>query len=856
MPLAPGTRLGSYEIVAPIGAGGMGEVYRARDAKLNRDVAIKVLPDQLGANPDALSRFEREAQAVAALSHPNILAIHDFGTASIPVDGTTTTRAYAVTELLDGETLRAKLENGALPTRKAVDYALQIVHGIAAAHQKGVVHRDLKPENIYVTSDGRVKILDFGLAKVAGPAAESSLMQTQSGTSPGTVMGTVGYMSPEQVRGLPVDHRTDIFSFGVVLYEMLSGRRAFRGDSNVETMNAILKEDPPELAVTGSHVPPALDRIVRRCIEKNANERFHSAHDLGLAVETLSATGSSTSGPVIAAPSAKARLAPWMLGAAAVVLVAAAYFAGQRVAGPSAVETPQYQTLTYRRGMIWSARYAGDGRTVVYSATWGDEPRRLYSTRVGSPDSLALPYADADVASISSTGELAIIQNRRILRAWARPGTLARASLNGGAARAVLENVQDADWLPDGSGFAAARSVDTRYTLEFPVGKTVYETNGYISDVRVSPDGTLAAFVDHPLVGDDRGSIAVVDRSGKQRKLSTDYSSVQGLAWSHDGKEVWFTASDQGTARALFAATVDGMVRLVLRVPGSLHLGDMGADGSVLLSQVDARTEIHGRIPGDVVERDLSWFDWSTVPRLSADGKTLLFTEEGDGGGPDYSVFIRPTDGGPAVRLGAGLGVDISPDGRWVLAVRLNPEPAQLMLLPTGAGEAKVLTDDELSHNFAWFVGDGSTIVFDGFAPGRPRRMYLQNVAGGVAKPVTPEGVTGPVSRDGKAVAFERKIYPTDGSPPRPIPGLEPADRIVAWGADSGTLFLRQLFPSGDYVVFRLDTATGRRTLLHKVPRVSGVQPGPWFTIALDGSTYMTTYLELRAELFRVTGLR
>jgi Tol biopolymer transport system component len=859
MSLASGTRLGSYEIVAPLGAGGMGEVYRARDGKLNRDVAIKVLPEHLGVDPDALGRFEREAQSVASLSHPNILAIHAFGIADVPADGKVTRRAYAVTELLEGETLREKLASGALPARKAVEYALQIVHGIAAAHQKGIVHRDLKPENVFILHDGRVKILDFGLAKATGPAAAGSMLQTQSGagTSPGTVMGTVGYMSPEQVRGLPVDHRTDIFSFGVVLYEMLSGVRAFRGESSVETMNAILKEDPPELAASGSQVTPALGRIVHRCLEKNPAERFHSAHDLGLALDTLSAAGTFIpSGAAMAAPPEKTRSAPWLLAAAVVAIAVAAYFAGRYSAGPTALEPASFQRLTFRRGEIHSARFAGDGKAVVYSATFGDEPRRLFSTHEGSHDSLALAYENADVASVSTTGELALVLNRRTIVAHARVGTLARASLTGGAARAVLEDVQDADWLPDGSGFAAARFVEGQYRLEFPVGKTVYETAGYISDVRVSPDGRRVAFIDHPIQGDDRGSIAVIDRAGEKRAIPGDYSSVQGLAWIRDGREIWFTGADRGSARALFATTPDGAPRVVARVPGSLHLADVGADGSVLLWEADSRSGVVGRARGDTADRDMSWLDWSTVPRISEDGKTLLITEEGDGGGPEYSVFMRSTAGGPAVRLGSGIGMDISPDGKWVLTVRLNPAPSQFILLPTGAGEPKELTRDEISHFRGRFVAGGTQIAFGGFLPGRPVRMYRQPVSGGAAEAITPEGVAGVASPDGTLVPFRGKLYSADGSPPRPIPGSEPGDRYEEWTADGRSLLVRQASPAGITRVFRLDLDTGRRTLLHEIKPATGTGLGPWFTITPDGSAYFYSYFGTEGDLFRVTGLK
>jgi Tol biopolymer transport system component len=420
----------------------------------------------------------------------------------------------------------------------------------------------------------------------------------------------------------------------------------------------------------------------------------------------------------------------------------------------------------------------------------------------------------------------------------------------------VLDDVQDADWLPDGSGFAASRFVDGRFHLEFPVGKTVYETGGYVSDVRVSPDGTLVAFADHPLLGDDRGALAVVDRAGKKQTLSPEYSSVQGVAWSHDGREIWYTGADLGNARALFAMTPAGALRTVARVPGSLHLGDVGADGSVLVWSEDSRFGLIGRKRGDTQDRDLSWFDWSTVPRISADGKTLVFTEEGDGGGPEYSVYMRTMDGGPAVRLGTGLASALSPDGKWVLTVRINPAPAQFVLLPTGAGEAKVVTNDALSHRGAWFTADGTQLIADAFEAGHRPRMYVQALEGGTPKPITPEGVTGAPTGDGKLVAgFDGKLYPTDGGAPRPIPGFEPGDVVVRWAAEPGTLFVRHKIESGDEQVFRLDPA-GRRTLAVQIARPSGTVMGRWFSITPDGSAYAITYAVSQSDLFRVTGLK
>ncbi|HKQ97875.1 MAG TPA: serine/threonine-protein kinase, partial [Candidatus Polarisedimenticolia bacterium] len=300
MPLAPGTTLGPYTIVGPLGAGGMGEVYRARDARLQRDVAIKVLPPALVADPERLRRFEQEARAAGQLNHPNIVVVYDTGThAGTP---------YVVEELLEGDTLRGRLAGGAIPARKAIDYARQIALGLAAAHQRGIVHRDLKPENLFVTPDGRVKILDFGLAKLVRPEMSGGIpaealtsAPTAAGTDAGVVLGTVGYMSPEQVRGQPADHRTDIFSFGSILYEMLSGRRAWSAPSSVETMNAILKEDPPDLGRSVADLPPGLERIVQHCLEKSPDERFQSARDLGFQLEALSAIPASSGSGALAA---------------------------------------------------------------------------------------------------------------------------------------------------------------------------------------------------------------------------------------------------------------------------------------------------------------------------------------------------------------------------------------------------------------------------------------------------------------------------------------------------------------------------------------------------------------------------
>ena len=402
MPLASGSRLGSYEIISPIGAGGMGEVYKARDARLNRDVAIKVLPDLFSRDPDRLARFEREAQAVAALSHPGILAIHDFGTS-----GETT---YAVMELLEGETLRERLAGGSLPPRKAVEYGVQIARALAAAHDRGIIHRDLKPENLFITADDRAKILDFGLARqvttavVAGDQTYSPDASRQ--TTPGTVLGTMGYMSPEQVRGEAGDQRSDIFAFGAVLYEMVTGRRAFTGNTQAETISAVLRDEPADPLTVATGLPPAVARIIWHCLEKKPETRFRSAHDLAFALETVTGVSSSPM-PASELSGKRGRIGSWRTAAAvaAITAVPLAFWGGRRTAEPGGVSAPNIQPkftrLTFDQGQVSRALFAPDGHTILYSAKWLGQPSQLFLTRVDQPGATRLAIPDSSLLAIS-----------------------------------------------------------------------------------------------------------------------------------------------------------------------------------------------------------------------------------------------------------------------------------------------------------------------------------------------------------------------------------------------------------------------------------------------------------------------
>ena len=658
-------------------------MYRAKDPRLKRDVAIKVLPASFSQDADRLRRFEQEAQAAGALNHPNITAVYDVGRH----DGA----PYVVQELLEGESLRSALAGGKLSPRRAIDYAIQIAQGLAAAHDKGIVHRDLKPENLFVTKDDRVKILDFGLAKLTHPAvgkAQSRLSTETPGTEPGVVMGTLGYISPEQIRGQSADARSDIFALGAVLYEMLSGARAFRGGSAADTMSAILNEDPPDLSVTNKNISPALERIVRHCLEKSAERRFQSARDLGFDLEALSgwSTPSGKAQPV--SKPARARL-PRLLaaGAAIAAAVALVYVLGARSARAS---PPTYRQLTFRRGTIMTARFSPDGGTIVYGAAWDGGPFQVFTTRSGSPESSPLPIEAADLLAVSPSGELALSRNRRFFFGWMNSGTLARVPLAGGAPRDVLESVQEADWAPDGSSLLAVRQGGGRYHLEFPIGQTLYETAGWISHPRISPDGSRVAFVDHPIYGDDRGTVAVVDRKGGRRTLTPEWSSAEGLAWSPDGREIWFTSAERGLNSSLRAVTPGGRIRIVANAVGRLTLLDVSRQGLALVSRDQSRVGAVGRGPEDAAERELSWLDSSATSDISADGRWLLFTESGEGGGRTYGAYLRRMDGSPAARLGDGQATALSPDGRWALAIVFG-SPDELKMLPTGAGQARTI---------------------------------------------------------------------------------------------------------------------------------------------------------------------
>ena len=812
MPLTPGIKLGPYEITGPLGAGGMGEVYRAKDTPLGRDVAIKVLPESLARDADRLRRFEQEARAIATLNHPNILGIHDIGTH----EGA----PFLVSELLEGETLRVKLEAGPLPARRVIEYALGIAQGLAAAHNKGIVHRDLKPENVFLMRDGRVKVLDFGLAKLVLPeeSKETGVTLTSPATLPGMVLGTVGYMSPEQVRGEACDARSDIFSFGAVLYEMLTGQRAFKRDTTAETMTAILREEPPELSETGWQGPLGLQRIVCRCLEKNVERRFHSASDLAFAIESLSGTGTSVTHGM-AQPKARRAWLPW---AATVLGVLAAGVAIWLVGRRSTTEVPlKFTRLTYQQGYSSNARFAKDGQTVVYSAQWNNDQLQIYSVRMEFPQSVKVDLPGSMLFALSSNGDLEL-GLEPVYHANFLSGTMAQAQMAGGTPRAQEKGVIAADYAPDGKTLAVVRHANGKVQLEYPAGKVIYTTSGYLDYARVSPNGKKVAFLEHPVYDDDRGWVSVVDEAGNHKQLTREFSTTQGLAWLRTGTEIWFTAAD-GTNLHLHGVSLSGKLREILTTQQRMRLLDIGVDGHVLLSTEEYREEITAIDPATGKERrGLEWFNGSGRPVISPDGKAILFTEWGGPAGPLYLVVYRKLDGSAPVALGPGARPEFSPDGTTAAAPVLS-RPPLVALHPIGAGESRRLSVGDIVslRQLAWFP-DGKHLLLIGATEGQPLRTYEMDLEGGKPQPLGPSDFTGDVvAKDGKRIAGrnasgEVVVFDRETQKVETIPGVVSQEPLQKWTEDGQALLVSSATP-WEAQIYRVEVATGKRTLLKKV---------------------------------------
>jgi eukaryotic-like serine/threonine-protein kinase len=855
MPITAGAHVGPYEVLGLLDDGGMGEVYRARDTRLDRLVAIKTIKAFPHAGPAQLERFKREARAISRVSHPHICALYDIG----EQDGV----AFLVMELLDGETLARQLADGPLPLDRACAVAADVADALDAAHRHGVIHRDLKPSNVMLTKRG-VKLLDFGLAKFRTGELDQDVQEPTRSiplTQPSAVVGTLPYMAPEQVEGHETDARTDIFALGVVCYEMATGRRPFQASSHASLAAAILIHEPPPVSSLTPLAPATLDRIVRKCLAKNPDERWQSAHDLAAELRWIAEGDTSgKAAPGLAPrPSRTRRTAIVAAGLGAAVTAATLWGLSARgLIGSASAPVPRWTPVTFRAGTISGARFASDGNTVVYSAAWGGQPYALFMTRPGSAESRALGVSNARLLGISSSGDLAFLTgaHEAVKAFYATPGTLARVPLGGGGSREILEDVTTADWLPRGTELAVVR----HRSVEWPIGKKIYSSQRHaLTYLRLAPSGDRLALF-------EGGSIIVLDRSGRKQTLASGLVEAGSLVWSAAGDEIWFSGVRSYGEPALRAVSMSGAERVLLHAPPMqpLIILDLLGDGRALIVRHHRQKGFSCLAPGETQPRELGWLDFSAPEALSADGRTVVFGEVLTASGSTQVAYLRKTDGSDAVRLGDGYPEDLSPDGRSVLVGIRSSQPPRWVILPTGPGEAQPLPagafDALLEANF---LPDGKRIVFGGVAPGQTRRIYVQDLSDGVPRPISPEGVdtVGLATPDGRFVLGwsqgRHTLYPVDEGAPRPLASLAADDRPVQWSPDGRLLFVRRR-SSWPPVIDRVDMVTGQRQLWRVVSPADpvGVDEVSRILITPDAKSYCHDYLRWVSQLFIVDGLR
>jgi serine/threonine protein kinase/Tol biopolymer transport system component len=832
MPLPPGTKLGPYEVVGLLGAGGMGEVYRARDTRLGRDVAVKVLPRGMADDPERRQRFEAEARAAGALNHPNIVTLHDIGVA----DGV----PYLVTEVLEGESLRAALQRGPIAPDRAIDIVTQVAAGLEAAHAKGIVHRDLKPENLFVLPDGRLKILDFGIAKLmrteASPDATAETTPVfASLTATGTIMGTVSYMAPEQLRDRPVDQRADLFALGAILHELLSGCQPFVGETAADRVSAILTASPPPLPKELDEALPGIRPVLDRVLAKRPEQRFQSASDFVFALDLIRHYGVSS-------------------GASAAPVTESAR--SHDIA---------FRPLTFRDGSVEGARFSPDGQTVVYRAAWDGAPSDIYVARVESPEASALGLPNASLEAVSASAEIALRLRIRDVGGFLSLGTLARIPMIGGRPREVAESVYMADWSPDGKSLAAIRMVDGRLRLEAPLGRVVHTASGWISYPRWSPDGTTIAFGEHPTLGNNAGYVCTVRPGEPHRRISPMFEMVSRNAWRPDSQEVWIGGQMEDGASGIFGISLDGAVRQVYSAPGLPIVTDFSKDGDALVIMVKPRMRLEAgsRLGGPSSVRDLSWLDWSLLRDMNGEGSSILFDETGLGAGGVPGIYLRSMDGAPAIRLGDGVCSRLSQDGRWVLAGD-HRTPSVMRMIPTGAGEPRTMDLGEFSIATADWIPGSDRLFVIGAEPGGSRRSWIYDPSSGERRAVGDDitvGSSAMTSPDGRHVIVRdsaQRLLALDleRGAARRLDAVDSDYRVAGWAADSKSILA---FNGGGIParVLRIDIESGDQAPWTEIQPMhrSGVHSINNIRFSADGEQYACSYVVVSSTLYLARGL-
>jgi eukaryotic-like serine/threonine-protein kinase len=856
-----GKVLGNYEILDKLGEGGMGEVWRARDRRLQRLVALKILPQEVAGDPARRARFEQEARALGALNHPNIVAIYDVGEDH--------GHAYIVSELVEGEPLRAVLDRGPLPVRKAVELATQMADGMAAAHALGIVHRDIKPENVMVTRTGHVKLLDFGLAKQSSAATGDNSATVALGVSePGMVMGTVGYMSPEQVRGEPADARSDIFSFGCVLYEMVTGQRAFRAATGVETMHAILHLDPSEFEGEQAKVPPPLTTIMRRCLEKRPEQRFQSAADLAFALRSIAGATVTTLQPAVPTPRVARKSPVWIAAAVAagLALFALGFFTRERTLQS---QGPSFHRITFRKGFVTAARFVPHSRDVVYQASWEGGPSHIYLAVQGSPESrdLEMP-SGSHLMAISMQQEMALIAPP-LGDYWT--GRLVDASFSGGQTRPLFDGVLAADWAPDGLSMAVLRQVNGVNRLEYPIGTVLADRIGWpLWMIRVSPDGQHVAYVTR--TNGHAVGLAVLDRAGKKTFLGAisgqnTTGEKETLCWNPRGTEIWFRSFDPSEPGVVYAVDLKGKRRVALRLPSQIQLYDISPRGDLLLSTGSSQLGILGEAPGDTAERDFSCLDSGKVAGISDDGRIIAANVTGESGGEKGSIYLRRTDGSAAIRASDGYAYRLSPDGNWISGYNLNADGSRRWVVsPTGPGEEFTIKAPGLwgGSVYGWLDGDRRYVVA-GALSGKPWQCFVWDAGRGMLQPLCAEGVADGfdyyLSPDRRLFLAELTkggwlAFPVDGGSARELRGIGRDETVIGWRQDSQSVYVVPAGEATDSIpVSIVEIASGKRSAWKTIHPSQPVLKMQSLHVTPDGRAYAYNYETAQSDLYVEHGL-